>query len=101
MTDDRDLRAALANVLARRGISAEEMVVGSGTIVRLHKQKTPAPETTGRTREHDTPPKILQLLERLGIDSRDPWVWLTTDGPVSPGHPRPGGDAARIRAGVR
>jgi hypothetical protein len=39
-------------------------------------------------RAQDTPSKIRQLLERLGIDPRDPWVWITTERPLSPDHTR-------------
>jgi hypothetical protein len=39
-------------------------------------------------RAWNTPPKIRKLLERLEINRHGGWVWITTDGPVSPEHAR-------------
>jgi hypothetical protein len=56
------------------------------TFVKAVMRRGLSTDETGRVQA--APYEIRRLLDRLGITYRGPWVWLTTDGVISPSHMR-------------
>ncbi len=66
----------------------EQVHLVSGTASKVNRPDEPdAAEESVAAARHSTPEQR-RILGRLGLTPIEPWVWLTTDGPVSPDHAR-------------
>ncbi len=88
IAEELRLRNAIVAAAEDRGFSVEQVHLASGTASKMNRPDEPDPAEESVAAPRHSTPEQRRILGRLGLTPTEPWVWLTTDGPVSPDHAR-------------